>query len=377
MSRVLASAAVVLLCTAGTALRRSGARERSCRARRSAACALGTRQSRSGDARPSSTGLRGCERTTMYSRIGRSSGAGSRSSSPRDACPRCTHSGSRPPGARRRSAARRAEAEVTSAAGAHPRGCTATALSFADGRAARTRTTVDGKLWGSDCSAPAEPCLDDRAGGRRAAHSGSRGRERTPVFTSRTARRLVGASVHVKAECFQRGGAFKFRGASTRSPRCRASRSPRRLRVLVRQSCAGRRIAAQLMARTRRPHAGRRAGRKAWTQRGLQAGDVMYDRWSESREELGARLAEERGLRTRRPYDDPLVMRDRGRRRSSCSRLPSTRVAGGGLIAGCATAAKALRPGIRVVGVAGDGRRHGPIPRCGQARAPRRAAHDR
>jgi len=36
---------------------------------------------------------------------------------------------------------------------------------------------------------------------------------KTPVFTSRTLDGLAGASVHVKAECFQRGGAFKFRGA--------------------------------------------------------------------------------------------------------------------------------------------------------------------
>ena len=36
---------------------------------------------------------------------------------------------------------------------------------------------------------------------------------RTPVVTSRTLDERVGARVHVKAECFQRGGAFKFRGA--------------------------------------------------------------------------------------------------------------------------------------------------------------------
>jgi threonine dehydratase len=36
---------------------------------------------------------------------------------------------------------------------------------------------------------------------------------RTPVFTSRTLDAIVGARVHVKAESFQRGGAFKFRGA--------------------------------------------------------------------------------------------------------------------------------------------------------------------
>ena len=36
---------------------------------------------------------------------------------------------------------------------------------------------------------------------------------RTPVLTSRTLDGMVGVAVHVKAECFQRGGAFKFRGA--------------------------------------------------------------------------------------------------------------------------------------------------------------------
>src|SRR5207247_5437438 len=36
---------------------------------------------------------------------------------------------------------------------------------------------------------------------------------RTPVFTSRTLDELIGATVFLKAESLQRGGAFKFRGA--------------------------------------------------------------------------------------------------------------------------------------------------------------------
>jgi threonine dehydratase len=36
---------------------------------------------------------------------------------------------------------------------------------------------------------------------------------RTPTVTSRTLDQLVGASVFVKAECLQRTGSFKFRGA--------------------------------------------------------------------------------------------------------------------------------------------------------------------
>ncbi|MFI5049913.1 MAG: pyridoxal-phosphate dependent enzyme, partial [Gaiellales bacterium] len=50
---------------------------------------------------------------------------------------------------------------------------------------------------------------------------------RTPVLRSRTLDGLAGAEVHLKAECFQRGGAFKFRGAysliSTRDAAQRAA----------------------------------------------------------------------------------------------------------------------------------------------------------
>ena len=97
--------------------------------------------------------------------------------------------------------------------------------------------------------------------------------------------------------------------------------------------------------------------------RGYGADVVPYDRWAESREEIGAKLAEERGLELVRPYDDPLIMAGQGT--VAVELLEDAPeldfflvpVSGGGLIAGCATAAKAQRPGIRVVGVepeAGD-----------------------
>jgi threonine dehydratase len=94
--------------------------------------------------------------------------------------------------------------------------------------------------------------------------------------------------------------------------------------------------------------------------RGYGAEIVRYDRWTQDREELGARLAEERGLELVRPYDDPLVMAGQGT--TALELLADAPdldtvvvpVGGGGLIAGCATAAKALRPGIRVVGVEPD-----------------------
>jgi threonine dehydratase len=97
--------------------------------------------------------------------------------------------------------------------------------------------------------------------------------------------------------------------------------------------------------------------------RGYGAEVLLYDRWTESREEIGARLAEERGLELVRPYDDPLVIAGQGTVAVEfLEEVPDldlllVPVSGGGLVAGCATAAKALRPAIRVVGVepeAGD-----------------------
>jgi threonine dehydratase len=185
---------------------------------------------------------------------------------------------------------------------------------------------------------------------------------RTPVFTSRTLDAIVGASVHVKAESFQRGGAFKFRGAYNK-----VSSLPDGSDVLA-YSSGNHAQAVAIAARLR----GVRATilmpddappAKVDATRGYGAEIVTYDRFTQSREELGTRLANERGLELVRPYDDPLVMAGQGTtalellEQAPDLDLLVVPVGGGGLIAGCATAAKALRPGIRVVGVepeAGD-----------------------
>jgi threonine dehydratase len=91
--------------------------------------------------------------------------------------------------------------------------------------------------------------------------------------------------------------------------------------------------------------------------KGYGAEILIYDRWTENREEIGARLAAERSLALVKPYDDPLVMAGQGTAALELLEdVPDldvlvTPVGGGGLIAGCSTAAKALRPEIRVVGV--------------------------
>jgi len=188
---------------------------------------------------------------------------------------------------------------------------------------------------------------------------------RTPVLRSRTLDARTGARVHVKAECFQRGGAFKFRGAYTKL----ASLDTETLRRGVLAYSSGNHAQAVALAAAL---LGSRAtivmpadapAAKLEATRGYGAEIVPYDRWRESREELGARLAAERGLTLVKPYDDPLVMAGQGTvALELLEQVPEldlllVPVSGGGLIAGCATAAKALRAGIRVVGVepqAGD-----------------------
>ena len=182
---------------------------------------------------------------------------------------------------------------------------------------------------------------------------------RTPVFTSRTLDERVGARVFLKAECFQRGGAFKFRGAYTKISSLPADV---RARGVLAYSSGNHAQAVAIAARLHGTTATivmpeDTPPAKLEATRGYGAEIVSYDRWTEDREEIGARLARERGLALVRPYDDPLVMAGQGTTALELfEEVPGVDVlvapvGGGGLIAGCATAAKALRPGVRVVGV--------------------------
>ncbi len=182
---------------------------------------------------------------------------------------------------------------------------------------------------------------------------------RTPVFTSRTLDELTGARVHVKAECFQRGGAFKFRGAYNKISSLDEDALSR---GVLAYSSGNHAQAVALAAKLLGSHATIVMPQdapvaKLEATRGYGAEIVMYDRWTESREEIGVRLAGERGLELVRPYDDPLVMAGQGTAALELLEdVPEldvllVPVSGGGLIAGCSTAAKALRPGSHVVGV--------------------------
>ena len=182
---------------------------------------------------------------------------------------------------------------------------------------------------------------------------------RTPVLTSRTLDERVAARVHLKAECFQRGGAFKFRGAYNKISTLDGDALRR---GVIAYSSGNHAQAVAIAAGLLGTHATIVMPEDAPTAkldatRGYGGEVVLYDRWTESREEIGARLAEEGGLELVRPYDDPLVMAGQGTavlellEEAPELDLLLAPVSGGGLIAGCATAAKAHLPAIRVVGV--------------------------
>ncbi|RSS10946.1 threo-3-hydroxy-L-aspartate ammonia-lyase [Streptomyces sp. WAC05458] len=188
---------------------------------------------------------------------------------------------------------------------------------------------------------------------------------RTPVLTSRALDALVGAETFVKCENFQRVGAFKFRGAYNAASRLSAGQLAKGIAAY---SSGNHAQAVALAARelgttavVLMPEDAPRAKREATA--GYGAEIVTYDRYTQDRTALGEALAEERGLALIPPYDHPHVIAGQGT--AALELLEETGpldalvvpVGGGGLIAGSATAAKALHPGIRVIGVepeAGD-----------------------
>jgi threonine dehydratase len=184
---------------------------------------------------------------------------------------------------------------------------------------------------------------------------------RTPLLRSRTLDSRVGAPLVLKAENLQRTGAFKFRGAFNAVAALRPDG--------VCSVSSGNH--AQSLALAAREHGARAtilmprdapASKRAATE-GYGAEVVEFDRYADDRDALARALAAERGLTLVHPYDEPLVMAGQG---TVGLELAGERddldavivpVGGGGLIAGVATAVKALQPGARVVGVepeAGD-----------------------
>ncbi|MEW2251647.1 MULTISPECIES: threo-3-hydroxy-L-aspartate ammonia-lyase [unclassified Streptomyces] len=188
---------------------------------------------------------------------------------------------------------------------------------------------------------------------------------RTPVLRSRTLDERVGAEVFLKCENFQRVGAFKFRGAYNAASRL----TPEQLRRGIAAYSSGNHAQAVALAAR---ELGTTAvivmpedappSKRAATE-GYGAEIVTYDRYTGDRAAIAEKLAAERGLTVVPPYEHPHVMAGQGTAAlellEEAGELDAlvVPVGGGGLMAGSATAATALRPGIRMIGVepeAGD-----------------------
>jgi len=188
---------------------------------------------------------------------------------------------------------------------------------------------------------------------------------RTPVVTSRTLDERVGARVFLKCENLQRMGAFKFRGAwNTIAQLPEASRK----QGVVAYSSGNHAQAVALAARLLKipavivmPSGAPQAKLDATREYGAEV--VFHDRMAETREGLAARLARERGLTLIPPFDHPEIVAGQGTAALELFEdagpldVLLVPVGGGGLISGCALAAREDGRGCRVVGVepaAGD-----------------------
>jgi threonine dehydratase len=182
---------------------------------------------------------------------------------------------------------------------------------------------------------------------------------RTPVLTSRTADAMADGKLFFKCENLQRGGAFKFRGAYNAI--ATLTEDQRRHGVIAYSSgnhaqavaYAGRLqgVATTIVMPKDAPAAKVSATRE-------YGGEVIfYDRYTESREEICAALAANRGLTVIPPYDHPQVIAGAGTAArelfKSIGELDVLFVClgGGGLLAGSALSAQALSPRCRVIGV--------------------------
>jgi threo-3-hydroxy-L-aspartate ammonia-lyase len=188
---------------------------------------------------------------------------------------------------------------------------------------------------------------------------------RTPVLTSRTIDARTSAHVFFKCENLQRVGAFKFRGAYNALANLNAeekrhgvvaySSGNHAQAVALASAMLG--ISATIVMPSDAPAV------KVDATRGYGADVVFYDRATDDREAITAQLVRDRGVKLIAPFNDPHIIAGQGT--AAMELLDETGpldmllvpCGGGGLLSGCAIAARAVAPDIRVIGVepaAGD-----------------------
>jgi len=187
--------------------------------------------------------------------------------------------------------------------------------------------------------------------------------KRTPTLTNAAVDARLGAQLFLKAENLQRFGAFKARGAFNRI----VSFSPEERKSGVLAFSSGNH--AQAVAGAAREFGvpavivmpADAPKLKIDNTRALGGEVVLYDRISEDREAIGARIVAERGLALVKPFDDPFVIAGQGTAGLELADdvegldVAFVPASGGGLASGVALALTARFPGVKVYGVEPEG----------------------
>ena len=181
----------------------------------------------------------------------------------------------------------------------------------------------------------------------------------TPLLSSPFLDQIAGRRLFVKAECLQHTGSFKFRGGwsavSALAPEIRTKG--------VIAFSSGNHAQGVALAATRHgvpsvivmPADAPKL--KIENTRALGAEVILYDRATEDRDAIGARLAAERGLTLIKPFDEPLVIAGQGTvgleiaEQAAAEGITRADVVtccgGGGLTSGIALALEARAPSLR------------------------------
>ncbi|XVJ45469.1 threo-3-hydroxy-L-aspartate ammonia-lyase [Pseudomonas sp. UBT] len=181
----------------------------------------------------------------------------------------------------------------------------------------------------------------------------------TPVFTSRTLDAETGAQVFIKCENLQRTGSFKFRGAFNALSQFDAQQ--RKAGVVAFSSgnhAQGIALAARLrgMPATIVMPTDAPAAKVAAT-REYGASVVLYDRFTEDREQIGRTLAVEHGMTLIPPYDHPHILAGQGTAAKELLEFSGpldalfVGLGGGGMLSGTALSTRALSPDCQLFGV--------------------------
>jgi len=182
---------------------------------------------------------------------------------------------------------------------------------------------------------------------------------RTPVMTCRSISARAGFATYFKCENLQRGGAFKIRGAANLV----LSVPPANLQHGVVAFSSGNHAQATAIAARHvgasativMPEDAPRAKMQATRDAGARI--VTYNRFTDDREAIAAEVLKETQGTLVPPFDHPLIIAGQGT--AALELIEDSPefealvvcAGGGGLLAGSATIAKSIRPGIRIFGV--------------------------